>query len=425
MDEAVDLALKNSPVVLGSAAELNAAVGRLRSARAEMRPWLSANAFASGGGGTGIVATPPPTQPAAIMGLPGGRFADLNLSLMLPLVTSGRLEGMVRQAAALRHASEADLATQRQEVTLMTRTAYHDVQARRAMVGVAQARLKENEERLKNDAARLKQQSIPEYYLRRDEAEVASARQDVTNAQRDVDISLVGLKTVIGVSPASQLDVTGDLDSPNTAEFLAALTAGSGAQPDDTLSALLNLAERKRPELMAGSRRVEGARADTTSVRGSYLPQLSLGVMGDWMKAGSMNASARTTAAVIASIPLYSGGQREGRIREAEGMREKQEQDLRQVALQVAQDVQNALLNLRAADQNVGAAQAGQKAAESEYAAAQLRYQVGRSVAAEMLDSLASRVRAQSDVVQALYLYNVARDQLLRAVGGLGASPPS
>lgn len=417
IDEAVQMALRDSPAVRGSAADLDAAIGRLRSARAEKLPWLSANGFASGGGNAAIIATPPPTQPAAIMGLPGGRFTDLNVSLMYPISTGKRLEGMIRSASALKQASEADLAAQRQDVTLAVRTAYHEVQARRSMVDAAKARLTENEERLKNDTARLEQQAIPEYYVRRDEAEVASAQQDVTNSQRDADMSLVALKTMIGVGPASKVDVTGSLENPDTTGFLARLTAGTGKGATDVLSRLLFIAESRRPELAAAGSREESARAESSSVRGSYSPQIGLAVMGDWMASGGTGGSTGTAAAVIASIPLYNGGQREGRRREADAMREKAAQDRRQAALQIAQDVQDSLLNLQAADQNVDTSRKGLKAAEAEYAAAQLRYQAGRSVLAEALDALASRAKAQNDVVQALFQYDVARDQLLKAVG--------
>jgi outer membrane protein TolC len=70
----------------------------------------------------------------------------------------------------------------------------------------------------------------------------------------------------------------------------------------------------------------------------------------------------------------------------------------------------------------VTTAKAGLTASEAEYQAAQLRYQVGRSIVAEVLDALASRCRAQSGIVQAGYQYNVARDQMMRAVGGIALS---
>ena len=53
----------------------------------------------------------------------------------------------------------------------------------------------------------------------------------------------------------------------------------------------------------------------------------------------------------------------------------------------------------------------------AEYSVALQRYQAGRGILVEALDALATRTRAQTNVVQALYDYNVAQDQLRRAVG--------
>jgi outer membrane protein TolC len=445
LDQAVTIALRESPVVRGAVAEVEAAEGRLSAARAETRPWVSANAFLSGGSNASIVSTPPVSQPQMIMGLPRGAFADANLMLMFPLITSGRLQAMVRQAAALREASEAELEARRQEVALMTRTAYREVLARRALVAVWQARLREDEERLRVDRARLQQQQIPSFYVLRDEAELAATRQELTNAQRDQELSLLQLRTVMGISPVSRIEVVGSLDAEPSSELLQRLTGESGGQgrggvaptfrsaktpggspalqpsppeafPPD-LVPLLRLAEQQRPELRAAGQRVRGAAAETAAIRSSYGPQVNLAAMGDLMKMKGEDPFAGVTYGVVASLPLYNGGQRRARVQAAAAERRREEQERERVALQVAQEVTAALLNLRAAEQNVETARAALTAAQEDYRVALLRYQSGRGIAVEALDALAARVRAEGNVVQALFQYNVARDQLLRAVG--------
>lgn len=440
LEQAVQTALRESPVVRGAVEEVTAAEGRMLAARAERRPWVSANLFASGGNNSNIVAGPSPTQPQMLMNLPPGPFADGNLMVMFPLFTSGRLEAMVRSARAQRDASAADLETQRQEITLTVRLAYREVQARRSLVEVRQAKLRDDEERLRLDRDRAREGRIPEFYVRRDEAEVAQARQELTDAQRDVGLSLLQLRTVMGMGPTSRLEITGSLEFQPSSEWLPQLTgaaaagnapsaagaAANGAAPPALpadLTGLLRLAERQRPELRAAGLRVRGAGAETAGVRGSYGPQVSLFAMGDAL---TESPHAGITAGVAASFPLYTGGQRRARLQTSEAERRKGEQEQQRIALQVGQEVETALLNLRSAEQNVGTAQAALAAAREDYRVAQMRYDAGRSVVVEVLDALSARVRAESNVVQALFHYNLARDRLMRAVGeGSGTLEPA
>jgi outer membrane protein len=431
LEGAVTLALKESPVIRGAVEEVQASAGRLNAARAETRPWVSANTFASGGSNSNIMSTPATTQPQFTALLPRDAFFDQNIMVMYPLYTGGRLSAMIRQAAALRSASQADLAARRQEVALMTRLAYREVLARRALVEVAQARLKENQERLRVDQNRLQQGAVPARVVQRDEAEVAAAQQEVTNAQRDVDIALVNLKTVIGIHPGSQLELTDTNGYESSADFLKELTAqapGRSVQavpgtpgtalPAD-LSALLRLAERERPELQAATERVRGAQAETSVARSAFQPQVNLFAMGDFQANRGSNGFVGTTFGVVASLPLYNGGERHAHVQTADAERRRQQQEQERIALQVAQEVSTALLNLRAAEQNIQTAQKAQTSAQEGYRVALQRYEAGRSTNVEALDALAARTQAESNVVQALFQYNVARDQVLHAVGRL------
>ncbi len=95
IDDAVTVALRESPVVRGASEEVQAAIGRMNAARAERRPWVSANTFASGGSNGNLVAGPISAQPQMIMALPRDAFFDQNVMVMFPLYTGGCLCGGV------------------------------------------------------------------------------------------------------------------------------------------------------------------------------------------------------------------------------------------------------------------------------------------------------------------------------------------
>jgi len=98
-------------------------------------------------------------------------------------------------------------------------------------------------------------------------------------------------------------------------------------------------------------------------------------------------------------------------------MREKAKAEVEQVKLQIAQEVDTALQELRAALQNVRTAEAALKAAKEDERVAKVRYEAGRSVLVEYLDAVATFLRAQVNYAQALYDLAIAHDKLLRALG--------
>src|SRR5262249_18296792 len=182
LDQSVATAMRESPVVRGAAEEVEAALHRLQAARAQTRPQLSTTTFGTGGSESMIYTTTDPVRPANIFAVPRGAFFDQDVMFMLPLYTGGRLRALLRQAVAAHGRAGADWEGVRREVALMTRTAYRDALARRALIDAARAVVTANDEQLRVDQNRFQAGAIPEFYLRRDEAEVANARQQMTNA---------------------------------------------------------------------------------------------------------------------------------------------------------------------------------------------------------------------------------------------------
>ncbi|MCS6861021.1 MAG: TolC family protein [Abditibacteriales bacterium] len=409
LQDAIAIALKESPVLRGAEEEVDMAIAQVSMAKAAARPTLSTTTFLTAGSLGSILSTPSPVMPQSLFAVPGGNFNGLNVTWMYPLATGGRLKALRRQAQAAQQAAAADLAAVRRDVVLEVKTAYRQVLLAQAMRRVAEQRQQATEERLRIDRVAFAEGRIPKLYVLRDEAEHADANQMLTNAQRDVDIALVLLKTVMGISPDSQITLSDSLDD--------APPVVHGTQQPVTLETLLAIAERQRPELVAARQRVEAARQNIAVTRSTYQPQLSLMAMADSMKAKGMERLTGASLGIIIGLPILDGGMRRAQVREATAQTRKAQADYEKVALQVLREVQTAWLALRAAEQNIKTAEAAIAAAEEDYRVVQMRYESGRGVNVEVLDTLAALTRARTNRAQALFDYHVARDRLLWAVG--------
>ncbi len=443
-EEAVNIALRESPVVRGASSEVEMAQARLEQARAERKPMIGLYGFLSDGTIPNNVVAPQSVRPPVVRRLASGGYADLKITAMYPLYTGNRLQSLTRRAAALRGATEAEAQAQNQEVALLTRLAYNEALAQRAMVDVWQERLKEDEEQLRIDRVRADEGKIPPFYVLRGEAEVAGTQQEVTNATRDVELALTQLKTVMGVHPLSQIALAQTLDYQPSFELLEQLSLENSSAPktdtvpataplppsnatfevSDVLPSLLRLAEQERPELRASLQRIRAADAGTAAARSEFSPQVNVFATGDLSNERVMsggNASG-VTYGVVAALPIFDGGLRRAKVREAEAAGRGEQQERERVALQIGQEVTNGLLNLRAAEKNIKTSQTVLEAAREDYRVARIRYEAGKSIPVEVLDALAARTRAEANVVQAKFQFATARDQLLRAVGVLPAS---
>ncbi len=418
LNEAIEIGLRESPVVRGAQAEVEMAQAQVQAAKAAKKPQVSATTFLSAGSEGAILTTPAPVMPTNITLLPRGAFAGQNVMLMLPLKTGGRLSALVKQAQAARGASEADKQTVRQDLVLETKNIYRQALLAQEMRRVAEERQKSTTERLRIDRAALEAGRIPQLYVLRDEAEDADAAQNVTDAQRDVDIALIQLRATLGLAPQSQITVADTLS----------FTPQSAPELND----LLTQAKNQRPELQAAQQRIASAGQNLQATRGSYRPQIAAMAMGDLgvQRSSSMGGA---MAGVVIGIPLSTGGLRRAQESEARAAQNRAQAEIERLHLQIEREVQTALTTKQAAEKNIATAEAAQKAAQENYHLAGLRYESGRGTNAEVLDALAALTRAQGNRVRALFDWNNADDQLQRALGTASpmilrislASPPS
>jgi outer membrane protein TolC len=403
VQEAVDLALKNSPVIRGAQAEIDMAQAQVAAAKAGFKPALSATTFATTGSESGsIYGTPGAVMPQNLYAVPRGPFANQNFMLMWPLAAGGRLQALLRQAQAANAASAADFEAVQLDLALEVKTAYRQALLAKEMTAVAEQRQKATAERVKNDTAAAQAGRVPQLYVLRDQAEDADAQQELTNAQRDADLALVMLRAAIGVDQNSQVTLSDSLDAP-------AVPA-----PENSLE----LALKQRPELKAAQNRLKNARHGVDAARSASRPQIALSAMADAnrMRGGS-GVGGGASAGLVLGVPIFDGGIRRSERETSAAALAKAQAELDRVRLQIEREVQSAQLTLTAAGKNVTTAQTAIAAAEEEYRVAALRYDGGRGTNVEVLDALAALTRARGNKAKAQYEISVAADQLNRALG--------
>ena len=401
--QAVDTALANNPALRAAEARLDAADASFVEAVGEESFVASGTLAATSGDMVSTLASPTGVVPESIFAVPRNRALSSQLMLMFPLYTGGRLQSNIEAAEHASLAAVCDFFVAEEEVTLAAKLAYREALRAKAYVQVYEAYVAESEERLRIDQAAYEVGKMPLQYVLRDKAELANAKQMLANAQRDGEIALSDLKTVMGVSLASEIEL---------AEGLSQQPLGA------TLESLLAMAKEDRPEVGAADEKIAAAVARSQAARSAFRPQVSGVLMAGAVGAEGMRGEGGYTAGVVVGLPLLDSGQRRARVEAAQAMEAELTHERDMLRLQIANEVNKAWLALKAAEASIAAAQQALASAQEDYRVAKLRYEAGKAVNVEVVDAQAALVRARANHIDALYEFNAALDRLERAAGG-------
>jgi outer membrane protein TolC len=179
---------------------------------------------------------------------------------------------------------------------------------------------------------------------------------------------------------------------------------------------------KQRPEVMAQAIRVRATELTYSSITGERLP--SLVAQGDYGLIGNRwnNSFDTYNVALLLQVPIFDGGQREGRIAESRSQLRQEALRLQSILNHVKMEVHDAMAAMAAANDQVGIAQAGMRSASKELDLARERYVVlTASSHFELTNGLTAIARARENMVEAFFQLNAARVNLARATGSLNS----
>src|SRR5262249_50052829 len=261
-----------------------------------------------------------------------------NIMLALPLYDGGRTRAELSSAVAMRQAAEAQTANTEQEIALRTKEAYHGVLLAQAVADVRKNQMQELETRLKEIEERSRTDGVALFEVLRPRAELASARQQSTNAQRDVEIALLALKTALGLPQETDLQPS----DPLALEPL-----------QTTLAEQQTVAERQSPEMAIAEATCRAADESLKAARRAAKPHFyACAVQTNGVNRGIPNVGS-TFLGLCSYLPMFDSGLRRANREQSEARVLEAKSSCADAKLKVKRDVTAAWLTLQAAADNV------------------------------------------------------------------------
>jgi len=402
VEEAVKVALTESPMLRQAQEEVARAKAQIGSARALTRFRLSTTLYGATGNMDNILTTSPGVEPADLLAMPRRPFGDFNLMAMYPLYTGGKLGAAMREAEARYGASDASRRSAQLDIGLEVRQRYYQALQAAEIVKAYEQWVAAAEENVRVTQERYDVGKTPLYDVLRAQTDLANVVQELTNARSAAEVALAALRTAMGVDLTSAPTLTDSLATQVT---------------EATLSAELEAAEKDRPELAEAGQLIAAQAQAVAQARAAYDPQVYGIGMNDLQTGREIGTRGGYTVGVVASLPLLDGGGRRSYVNEQEAELRRLESSRRGIRLEVRNQVSGAWVRLHAAQQNVLTSQAALAQAQEDYRIASLRYETGKGILVERLDALTALVRAQVNNLNARYELAAAKAELDRAVG--------
>lgn len=244
--------------------------------------------------------------------------------------------------------------------------------------------------------------------LRQADAEVASARASVAEAEEAIVLRRHQIAALVGAGPDRGLAVT----RPTLA---ARDTSGL---PQGVTTNLIG----RRPDIAAARERVEAAGSRIDVAHADFYPAISLGALGGFQSLGLENlfksGSVFGSVGPAISLPIFHGGALQGRYRGARADYDEAVANYDRTVLAAYQEVADAVTSERSLDQRMVDARTAFEASAEAHKLARLRYEGGLSSYLDVL-VVEDRMLIARSRLAALEAASRSIDiTLIRALGG-------
>jgi outer membrane protein TolC len=243
----------------------------------------------------------------------------------------------------------------------------------------------------------------PQIDTLRARVQLQAQKEALIQAQNDLEKQRIALARVIGL-PVQQ-------------KFRLVNRVPYHPLPEMELETAFQRALRTRPDYQAALASLRAAQLSREAAWKQRLPSIGLageyGVLGYTPDALGPNWAAAATL----RIPIFEGGKVEADVRQAEAILKQRQAQVDNLRGRIEQDVEDALLDLRAAAQQVEVAKLGLDLAQQALDQSQDRFAAGVTNNVEVIQAQQQLAGANEQYIASLYAHNIGKVLLARAIG--------
>jgi outer membrane protein len=410
LDRCIEIALKKQPSIAAAVGNVNVNASLVGQAKSNYYPQLdwsssynrvspvSNRNFVSSTGTTGS------SGGVVSSGGTSGSFDEYSTGFGLSqlIYDFGKTPSQVKIQNLNLDSSRSDLRNTTDQIILTVKQAYYGVVQAKYNVVVAEDTVKQTSQHLEQAKGFYEVGTRAKFDVIKAEVDLSNAQLNLIRSQNALKISIVNLNNAMGIPDAPEYTI--DENMPF-------------ARYEITLEDALTKAYRNRPDLKSIVSRRQAAERSIELARTGYYPVLTGNASYSWSgeKLSSLDHGWDVGAAL--TFPLFNGFQTKYQVEEAKANLEilkANEESLKQT---IFQEVHEAYLTLRAAEEAIPTAKLGVAQSQENLDIANGRYKAGVGNPIEVTDAEVGLANSRTFYIQALYADKVAQAALEKAMG--------
>ncbi len=404
LERCVEIALKMQPNILAATGTVRATESRIGQAKSNYYPqvnWSSSYSrikpasSSSGSSSSG-------TSNGALGGT-GGSFdqysAGFNVSQTI--YDFGRTPTQVKIQKYNFDSSRSDLENVSEQIVFNVRQAYYGVLQARRNKEVSAESVRQFEQHLEQAKGFFTVGTKPKFDVTKAEVDLGNAKLNLILTENALRLGVVNLNNALGVPDAPEYTLEDNL---------------SFQKYDITIEDALSKAFQDRPDLKSVVARRQASESSIDLAKTGYYPVLTGSAAYSWSGEKFPLEHGWDVGAAL-SFPIFSGFLTKYQVQEAKANLNVLKANEESVKQTVISDVQQAFLNLKAAEERVPTAKLNVEQARENLDIANGRYSAGVGNPIEVTDAEVSLITAKTSYIQALYDYKIAQASLEKAMG--------
>jgi outer membrane protein TolC len=347
-----------------------------------------------------------PGEPSTRIEIDFTRDYQTTMNFSLPLFTGGALRAGYRQAGYGVQASQEGSRRSEHNTVYRVRQAFYGVLLAREFHAVSLESLDLAEQHLRDVKNLYEVGMASKFDLLRAEVQVANLKPQVIKARNSLDISELGLKTLLGIDVEKPVVFQGTL-------AFAPLQAELEKSVDEALAARPEIHELDYQRQMAGEM--------LKVAQSAYWPTLAVGGAVNWW-ADALNLRKNTWQSfyavnLVLSLPVLNVMETRARVAQSRSALKELEWTRKGLTETVKAEVRQAILNYGQARESLLSQEKNVEQALEAVRIAELNYGEGVATSLDVTTARVALSQARTNLAQALYDCVMSQAEFERAIG--------